>query len=254
MRLFVRRFEVLFAALVFFAIQIYCDFSGYSDMAIATAALLGFELRRNFAFPYFATSITDFWRRWHISLSSWLRDYLYIPLGGNRRGLARTRANLMITMLLGGLWHGAAWNFVVWGAWHGTLLVLHRAWAPALARWAPAGGAAARAWHLLCIGVVFQLVCLGWLFFRASSLGQIGQLLGCLVQPWELGVALTWLAPLALLTAPLLLMQLAEWRTGEREPVGLLPWPLRSAVYGMLFATLVVLGEDGGKPFVYFQF
>lgn len=98
-----------------FALQIYCDFSGYTDMALGSAKILGFDLMANFRRPYFATSIQDFWRRWHISLSTWLRDYLYIPLGGNRRGLPRTYANLLVTMLLGGLWHGAAWNFVIWG-------------------------------------------------------------------------------------------------------------------------------------------
>src|SRR6185295_2592996 len=102
-----------------FALQIYADFAGYSSIARGVAKLLGFELMRNFEQPYFATNITDFWRRWHISLSTWLRDYLYIPLGGNRRGPARTYVNLMLTMLLGGLWHGAAWNFVLWGLWHG---------------------------------------------------------------------------------------------------------------------------------------
>ncbi|MEN8445884.1 MAG: MBOAT family O-acyltransferase, partial [Cyanobacteria bacterium J06555_13] len=108
--------------------QIYCDFSGYSDMAIACAGLLGYELCINFNFPYFASSVTDFWRRWHISLSTWLKDYLYIPLGGNRGGQLFTYRNLLITMVLGGLWHGAAWTFVVWGALHGGALVVHREW------------------------------------------------------------------------------------------------------------------------------
>lgn len=116
----------LWIATVFYAVQIYCDFSGYTDMAIAIAALLGFQLQLNFRFPYFASNIAEFWQRWHISLSTWLRDYLYIPLGGNRGGSIKTYRNLMITMLLGGLWHGAAWNFVIWGGLHGGALAVHR--------------------------------------------------------------------------------------------------------------------------------
>src|SRR3954447_8805355 len=111
-----------------YAIQIYCDFSGYSDMAIGSARMLGFRFMENFQMPYSAVTITEFWRRWHISLSSWFRDYLYIPLGGNRSGVARTYINLMITMVLGGLWHGASWNFVFWGALHGAALAIHKAW------------------------------------------------------------------------------------------------------------------------------
>ena len=115
-------------AVLFYAIQIYCDFSGYTDMAIATAGLLGYELPVNFRFPYFARNISDFWHRWHISLSSWLRDYLYIPLGGNRGPAWFVYRNIMITMLLGGLWHGGAWTFVIWGGLHGLALIVHRAW------------------------------------------------------------------------------------------------------------------------------
>ena len=112
-----------------YAVQIYCDFSGYTDMAIAVARLLGYSLTINFNFPYFASSITDFWRRWHISLSSWLRDYLYISLGGNRGSMLFTYRNILFTMLLGGLWHGASWVFVLWGGLHGVALMVHRQWA-----------------------------------------------------------------------------------------------------------------------------
>jgi alginate O-acetyltransferase complex protein AlgI len=114
--------------LIAYALQIYCDFSGYSDMAIGTAQMVGYELPENFRMPYLAANVADFWRRWHITLSMWLRDYLYVPLGGNRNGTARTYFNLMLTMLLGGLWHGASWNFVLWGSLHGAALALHRAW------------------------------------------------------------------------------------------------------------------------------
>ncbi|MBI4064657.1 MAG: MBOAT family protein [Elusimicrobia bacterium] len=126
---------MIWLATIAFAVQIYCDFSGYSDMAIAIARALGYELPVNFRHPYFAINPSDFWRRWHITLSLWLKDYLYIPLGGNRHGTLRTYANLTLTMLLGGLWHGASWNFALWGLWHGLLLVAHRAYRQIRERW-----------------------------------------------------------------------------------------------------------------------
>ena len=145
-----------------FAIQIYCDFSGYSDIAIGSAKLLGIHLPKNFDAPYLACSIRDFWRRWHITLSTWLRDYLYIPLGGNRQGQIRTYVNLMITMLLGGLWHGAGWTWVMWGGLQGFMLSVERAmkWerAPKTLFW--------RAFRWL---ITFHLVCLSWIFFRANN-------------------------------------------------------------------------------------
>jgi len=152
---------------LFYAVQIYCDFSGYTDMAIASARLLGYELTIHFNFPYFAANVADFWRRWHISLSTWLRDYLYIPLGGNRGSKWFTWRNLMLTMLLGGLWHGASWNFVVWGGLHGLALIVHREWQrvpktilPALHR------VLAFAGPILC----FYWICVTWIFFRAQPI------------------------------------------------------------------------------------
>jgi alginate O-acetyltransferase complex protein AlgI len=145
----------LWIAALCYSVQIYCDFSGYSDMAIGSAWALGLKLPTNFRMPYFSANPAEFWRRWHISLSSWLRDYLYIPLGGNRKGRFATYRNLMITMLLGGLWHGAAWTFVAWGAWHGLLLALHRA-----IPWPAWTGA--RALHPVKVAITFLLVTLGW--------------------------------------------------------------------------------------------
>src|SRR5262249_54545146 len=118
--------RTLWLAAIGYSVQIYCDFSGYSDMAIGTAKMIGYDLPENFNMPYAAASIAEFWRRWHMTLSAWLRDYLYIPLGGNRNGVGRTYLNLLLTMLLGGLWHGANWNFVLWGALHGCALAAHR--------------------------------------------------------------------------------------------------------------------------------
>jgi alginate O-acetyltransferase complex protein AlgI len=153
-------------AVVAYSIQIYCDFSGYSDMAIGISKIIGFDLPENFNMPYLACSVTEFWRRWHITLSQWLRDYLYIPLGGNRRGEVRTYVNLFLTMLLGGLWHGAAWTFVVWGALHGIGLGAHKLW---MSR--PTGrlipGVRFVAWPL-----TYVFVCICWIFFRAASFGD----------------------------------------------------------------------------------
>jgi alginate O-acetyltransferase complex protein AlgI len=150
---------------LFYAVQIYCDFSGYSDMAIATARLLGYELTPNFDFPYFSRSITEFWRRWHISLSTWLRDYLYISLGGNRGSKLFTYRNLLLTMLLGGLWHGASWTFVIWGGMHGVALIFHREWERLTAN---AGAAFKTIIAWLAVPLTFYWVCLTWIFFRAA--------------------------------------------------------------------------------------
>jgi alginate O-acetyltransferase complex protein AlgI len=154
-----------------YTLQIYCDFSGYTDIARGAARMLGYELPQNFNFPYLSASPTEFWRRWHMTLSRWLRDYLYIPLGGNRRGELRRNANLMITMALGGLWHGAGWTFVVWGVFHGVLLVGHRLWQRAtdgsrLAAWRERW-----AYRVMAVAVTFVLVTVGWVFFQARSLG-----------------------------------------------------------------------------------
>src|SRR5262249_17922413 len=154
-------------AVLAYAVQIYCDFSGYSDMAIGCAQWFGFELPQNFNFPYLAGSVVDFWKRWHLSLSTWLRDYLYLPLGGTRRGTVRTHLNLMLTMTLCGLWHGASWNFIVWGFYHGLLLMGHRLYDHSLT---------GRAWadrirrHVLfrsaSVAGTFLLVAVGWVIFR----------------------------------------------------------------------------------------
>jgi alginate O-acetyltransferase complex protein AlgI len=154
-----------FLGVFFYAVQIYCDFSGYSDMAIASARLLGYELTDNFNFPYFAANITEFWRRWHISLSTWLRDYLYISLGGNRGSKLFTYRNLLLTMLLGGLWHGASWNFVIWGGLHGIALIVHREF-QRLTEHAAGGWRTLRTYAgpVFC----FYWVCITWVFFRAQ--------------------------------------------------------------------------------------
>lgn len=234
-----------------FAGQIYCDFSGYSDMAIGIALALGFLLPENFRSPYGALGFSDFWRRWHISLSSWLRDYLYIPLGGNRRGQIRTRVNLALTMLLGGLWHGAAWTFVIWGGWHGMLLGLERA----TRKWIPAW-LKGRAGRVLGMVATFHAVCLGWVFFRAESLDHaVGLVLtmfgdsgpGAAVQSrWQLGLAAV---------CALGLVGLQMWRpnTGARE-WSIRAGPVLTAVVAALMLFLVITRGSHGTAFIYFQF
>ena len=236
-----------------FAFQIYCDFSGYTDIARGVARMLGFDLVRNFNLPYFASSPAEFWRRWHMSLSTWLRDYLFFSLGF-RGGRARTLRNLGITMLLGGLWHGAAWNFVAWGAFHGALLILGSLAAPALERVAPTSRFGAGVWHAASIAGTFLLVCLGWVLFRAESLTQAGQLLHALVSRTTLGVAGDWLAPLFGLITPVLFVQILQARSGDLDVVLRGPVWLRASVYTLLFFGIVLLGEDFGTPFLYFQF
>ena len=155
-------------AVILYAVQIYCDFSGYTDMAIATARMLGYELTINFDFPYFSRSVTEFWRRWHISLSTWLRDYLYISLGGNRGSKGFVYRNLLLTMLLGGLWHGSRWTFVAWGALHGIALILHREWDGILKQWTAVKESIP--WRVAATFITFYFVCICWVFFRSADL------------------------------------------------------------------------------------
>jgi len=237
-----------------FAFQIYCDFSGYTDMARGLARLMGFDIMLNFNLPYIAASPADFWHRWHISLSTWLRDYLYIPLGGNRYGSWRTYRNLSITMLLGGLWHGASWPFVLWGGYHAGLLVVQRLAAPLLAQLAPTRRVGRVAWRIVGALMTFHLVCVGWMAFRAESVAQLARLLGTLWGGFDLGLAGEWLVPVIALVGPLLLWQAVQLWTRDLEPV--LRWPVvvRAVTYAAVVLSIIVLGEDGGAPFIYFQF
>ncbi|MBK7978363.1 MAG: MBOAT family protein [Deltaproteobacteria bacterium] len=237
-----------------FAFQIYGDFSGYSAIARGVSKFLGYELVVNFDLPYLAQSPSDFWKRWHISLSSWLRDYLYIPLGGNRHGVAKQYRNLWITMLLGGLWHGANWTFVAWGAYHGALLVVYRVLG--IADTVEGTDRGARVRRALRIVVMFHLTCLGWLLFRADSLATVGQFLGRLVS----GISVVSLADLlalafmAYLAAPLLVAEAVAG--GERQPGRVLGAPLwvKSAACAYLLGMLLVFHSRQNVGFIYFQF
>lgn len=229
-----------------FAIQIYCDFSGYSDIAIGSARLLGIELPENFRAPYLACTIRDFWRRWHITLSTWLRDYLYIPLGGSRRGSIRTYVNLMLTMLLGGLWHGAGWNWVVWGGLQGGLLCLERA-----TGWESAAQLKG-VWRGLRWLLTFHLVCLSWVFFRSHSLSDAMTVLHRIVTLAEGWVSFD-LRPLLYLTLLLgveglgLRSRWLQWLEGR-------PALTRWATYAAVTAFVLTFAGASSPEFIYFQF
>jgi D-alanyl-lipoteichoic acid acyltransferase DltB (MBOAT superfamily) len=238
-------------ATVLFAIQILCDFSGYSDIARGTSRILGIELMRNFRVPYMARNPGDFWRRWHISLSSWFRDYLYIPLGGNRGGALSTYRNLAITMVLAGLWHGAAWNFLLWGAFHGALLCLHRLMF---------GSSNETSSGLLSHGLAaigfFFLACYGWLLFRAESLSQIVEFTTALATgAGSLSHQISMPKLAAVLGIPLLVaVEVMDYRQGIRS-VYLRASPMQRGLFlaTTLFVLLVGTG-NAPQQFIYFQF
>jgi D-alanyl-lipoteichoic acid acyltransferase DltB (MBOAT superfamily) len=234
--------DALFAAYAY-AVQIYCDFSGYTDIAIGAALLVGFVFPQNFNSPYRATSFRDFWRRWHMTLSRFLRDFLYIPLGGNRGRRWFVYRNLLITMVLGGLWHGAAWTFVLWGALHGVCLVIEhqlrgRVDAPAWLRWL----------------IVFNIVVFGWILFRAESLGLAGEYISRLFVP---GTP-TILEPAAVAAVVGVIgLQLLPPDPLERVRLNLARLPAPALGFGLALVIAIVgatVPSQGVPPFIYFQF
>jgi alginate O-acetyltransferase complex protein AlgI len=233
-----------------YAFQIYFDFSGYSDMAIGLGLMLGFVFAKNFDSPYRSQSITEFWRRWHISLSTWLRDYLYVPLGGSRRGPVRTYVNLAIVMLLGGLWHGAAWNFLVWGGLHGLLLALERARGGA----APYAGLPAP----VRVGLTFVVVQVTWVFFRAPDLPSAMRYLGYMTGLGDAGPGAGLIGgliyqPYYLLT--LLTSAVVVWRCPQTWDWSRTLTPARAAAVAAAFiAAAVMLTTQAFNPFIYFIF
>ena len=237
-----------------FAVQIYCDFSGYTDIARGVAKMMGIDLVLNFNLPYLAKGARDFWRRWHMSLSTWLRDYLYVPLGGNRRGKHRTQFNLLATMTLGGLWHGAAWTFLVWGLYHGLWLSLDRSSAPLRDRLRPAQGPARWLWDTLAVVLTFHLVCIGWVLFRAESIGSAAALFRSLLVDWRPGLAAEWLQPFLLLVFPLVLVQCAQAMMGDLQAPRRLSLPFRGILYAGMATGILLFGQDFAAPFIYFQF
>ncbi|MEO6026949.1 MAG: MBOAT family protein [Candidatus Binatia bacterium] len=241
-----RGLNLLLAAYVY-AFQIYFDFSGYSDMAIGIAALFGFELPINFRLPYVARDPSDFWRRWHISLSSWLRDYLYVPLGGNRRGRVRTYVNLTVTMLLGGLWHGPAWTYVLWGGYHGALLAAHRWWTSDRPPPVDEGRAGLFVRRL----VMFHLVTIGWVIFRARTLSDVPTFFTGLWRPGLQTGPLFWRA-LIWTTLAFVVHHVVAERPFARRFLALPPI-VQAASY-VAVAVLVFVFSPVTQRFIYFQF
>lgn len=233
-----------------YAVQIYCDFSAYSDMAIGLAALLGFRFPANFAQPYRAQRLREFWQRWNISLSFWLRDYLYKPLGGNRRGRWITYRNLLVTMLLGGIWHGAGWKFLMWGALHGGGLAIERMAEPWIGR-RPSSLLGQAASTVL----VFHFVCLGWIFFRAADFEMASFYLSGLGGGWSGGLRQAQPFVVALIVIGLA-GQFIPARLLERsaDALGRMPVWCQGAIAGLGAAAIDALGPEGIAPFIYFQF
>lgn len=246
-------FETLMGV-IGYTMQIYCDFSGYSDMAIGLATIMGFRLAKNFDFPYKSRNLTDFWRRWHISLSTWLRDYVYIPLGGNRRGTARTYINNFVTMLVGGLWHGAAWRFVFWGALHGAGLAVHKAARPLLGRVGDSWPVKALSWT-----VTMSFVAALWVFFRADSFSDAGAILHHIFADFDLAYArpfasarMLWL----ILMAVIVVAHCLPARFWQRAAVRFVesPWIVKLLIFIAVVQTVIELRTESVAPFIYFQF
>lgn len=235
----------LLALLFGFSMQIFADFAGYSLIAIGTARLFGYELRVNFNFPYIARSFSDFWRRWHISLSSWLRDYLYIPLGGNQKGHMRTYVNLFIVMFLGGLWHGAAWSYAVWGIWHGLALALERPW-----RRLGQPLAKSRLWAPVGMGFVFLYVTFSWLLFQLPNFGEAVRYLQAIAQNNAIHIRLDRVLVILIYSVPVILYHLRGW--GREHGFLLGKYSYNIAYGGMLF--WVLFNSGSSEAFIYFQF
>lgn len=236
-----------------FALQIYGDFSGYSNIARGISRLMGFELMVNFRLPYFALNPTDFWQRWHVSLSSWLRDYLYIPLGGNRKGNWQTYRNLMLTMLLGGLWHGAAWNFVIWGGFHGTILIIYRLLEKRPIHKDPWGGQYNKLIVLGRMMLMFVLTLVGWLIFRSQSVSQIVYMLTN--ASFEVSnYSLVLLLEIVFFTFPLMLVELYQYMSRDLLLLTRLPLVVKVSVYVLIIAWTLIFGARESLEFIYFQF
>lgn len=247
---------VVLLALYAFAFQIFCDFSGYSNIARGLGKLMGFDIMVNFNLPYFSTNPSEFWRRWHISLSSWLKDYVYIPLGGSKKGSLLTCRNLIITMLLGGLWHGAKWNFVFWGAYHALLLILYQI-GSTFSNFVPKvrNSFIQGVWRFTKVLFFFHLVCLGWLLFRAASLNQISEMLYSLfynfkMDSFDLSSACAFIGTISIL----LIIQCFQFVKKDLMTVIKSPVILRVLFYVICFYLILFMGDRSSEEFIYFQF
>ena len=234
---------VILLATLAFGFQIYCDFSGYSDIARGVARILGFDLMFNFNLPYFATSPSDFWRRWHISLSTWFRDYLYIPLGGSRNGSANHLLNLLLTMTVAGLWHGAGWNFLLWGVWHGLALCL-------FIRFKPVSASAKVFGWMITMVIVFA----GWALFRCVSLEQVWFLLRHVGSSETPTWFVDYVIRLSLFVSPLVLMQIWQATSNHKIPSLACPKWVHYGIQSVMIYLVILFWNTGGTPFIYFQF
>lgn len=246
-------FETLMGV-IGYTMQIYCDFSGYSDMAIGLALIMGFRLNRNFDFPYKSKNLTEFWRRWHISLSSWLRDYVYIPLGGNRKGTFRTYLNNFLTMLIGGLWHGAAWKFVFWGAMHGVGLAVHKATRPLTSRLPDTWPVKALGWLVTMI-----FVSLLWVFFRADSWADSWIIIRTIFTDFSLDyvkpffdVRFTWVIMMIAIIGAHALP--ARWVDSISSAFVRSLWIVKLLVFLVVVQLVLEFAGEDIAPFIYFQF
>ncbi len=247
-----------------YALQIYCDFSGYSDMAIGLALLLGFKFPMNFNAPYKSRSVTEFWRRWHISLSSWLKDYLYISMGGNRKGRFRQYMNLVITMLLGGLWHGASLKFVLWGGMHGLLLVADKIWKALFPRLSPVrskgdGGRSGIIVSVIGWVVTFHLVCLAWIFFRCDSLDDAFAMLTQIATHFQPQIIMQWFEGywfVATLMSIGFVLHFIPQRVSAltRKAVVGMPFILQALLIVVVVYIVIQIKSSDVQPFIYFQF
>ena len=240
-----------------YALQIYCDFSGYSDMAIGLALLLGFHFNENFRSPYKSASVTEFWRRWHISLSTWLRDYLYISLGGNRKGKLRQYLNLIITMFLGGLWHGASWNFVLWGMLHGVALAVHKFWMQLTGR--PKGWQSGGIRRVLGVLVTFHFVCFCWIFFRHADFSGAMAMLRQIFTDFHPELFPQWLAGYGkvclLMVLGFVLHFLPDrWEQAALQKTTALPLVGKAVLLVILIYVVIQMKSADIQPFIYFQF
>ena len=246
-------FETLMG-IIGYTMQIYCDFSGYSDMAIGIALIMGFRLAKNFNFPYKASNLTDFWRRWHISLSTWLRDYIYIPLGGNRHGTARTYINNFATMVIGGLWHGAAWRFVFWGAMHGAGLAVHKATKPHLGRLGDSWPVKSLAWLITMIFVMAL-----WVFFRADSWSSASTIISSVFTNFDLSYTVPFASARTLWLILMLIIIISHClptRFWDRAAIWFIrcPWFVKLLIFIIIIQLTIELRSEDVAPFIYFQF
>lgn len=258
------RVEVLIGAYAF-SFQIFCDFAGYSNIARGLCKVMGFDIMVNFNLPYFAKNPSDFWRRWHISLSTWLKDYLYIPLGGNRGTTYLTLRNLMLTMLLGGLWHGAAWTFVWWGAYHGFLLIVYRAIDYCRGPVRPKGESKSKILSVLNIIFFYHLICYGWILFRAQSMDQVVAMTSGLIfntgniaviPDAEVYAVVLWkmVGKFVAFMSILWAVQLIQYFKSDLLAPLKWHWISRGVFYFVCIMLIIVYGETNAKDFIYFQF